>query len=351
MKIERPSVLATAAEEPFSRDALFRLVGPLVAVFLASLLATAGNAFARHPWAVVWAAILIVVTAAATAFVPWDVLPDRMRAIPPFAYGASAVLIAVASGGRLDLGVVVLLPIVWLAVYGSPRELAVLLAAVAVAELVPLIDHHLMGAPSIRIPFQIATAVTLGIVVQQVVDQVRHQAGHLRALARRDELTSVANRRAWDEELQRAVRSAGPRRPLAVALLDLDRFKDYNDRAGHQAGDRLLREIAAAWSSQLRRCDTLARIGGDEFAVLLRDCSPEAAEDVMQRLCASVSFSVTCSAGLASWEEGEPSQALIARADAALYRAKSAGRDRVEVWRGSKRLVRPGEAERPTLIA
>jgi diguanylate cyclase (GGDEF)-like protein len=347
MKAERASRRATAAEEPFSRDALFRLVGPLIAVFLASLLATAGNALARDPGAVIGAAVLIAVTAAATAFVPWERMPDGARAVPPFAYAGSVLLIAIASGGHLDLGVIALLPVVWLAVYGSRRELIVLLIAVALAELIPLVDGRLIGGPSIRVPFQIATAVILGVVVQQVVEQVRRQAGHLRALARRDDLTAVANRRAWVEELQRAIRGADPGSPLAVALLDLDHFKDYNDRAGHQAGDRLLREISAAWSSQLRRSDLLARIGGDEFAVLLRDCSPEAAEDVMQRLCASVADGVTCSAGLAAWEEGEPPQALMARADAALYRAKSAGRDRVEVWRGSKRLVRPGEAGVP----
>ena len=114
-----------------------------------------------------------------------------------------------------------------------------------------------------------------------------------------------------------------------MALLDVDDFKLYNDRAGHQAGDRLLREITAAWGAHLRRTDVLARIGGDEFAVLLRDCSPADAREVMERLRVSVPQGVTSSVGLACWEEDETPHALWGRADAALYRAKSAGRNRV----------------------
>ncbi len=347
MKTNATTSNARAADEPFSRDSLFRLVGPLVAAFLASLLATAGANADRDPGAVIAAAALVVVTAAATAFAPWDRLAPAARAVPPFLFLLAGFLISKAAGHILDIGDIALLPVVWLAVYGTLPELLTLLVAVILVEAAAL---GLPDAPAggvTRVLFQAATAATLGIVVYQVVEQVRRQATHLRSLARRDDLTTVSNRRAWDEELERAVRQARGGEPMAVALLDLDHFKEYNDRAGHQAGDRLLREIALAWSSQLRRTDTLARIGGDEFALLLRDCPSEAAEEVLRRLCRRVPEGITCSAGLASWDADEPPQALMARADAALYRAKSAGRDRVEVWRGSKRLVRPGEPGSP----
>ncbi len=344
MKVERRQMHPTAADEPFDRAALFRLVGPLIAVFLATLLATAGGASASDPTAVLSAALLIVLTVAVTAFAPWERMPEYLRALPAFAYLVSAFLISIATRGRLDFGEIALLPVVWLAVYGTLGELVALLVATALIGLAPLSIPGEASGTGTRLVFQIATATILGVVVHQVVEQVRSQAGHLRSLARRDDLTGVANRRAWDEELSRAVRGAGQGEPLAVAILDLDDFKAFNDRAGHQAGDRLLREIVAAWGSQLRRSDTLARIGGDEFAVLLRDCQPEAAEYVMERLCASIPDGITCSAGLAAWEDGEPPQSLLSRADAALYRAKAAGRNRVEVWRGSRRLVRPGEA-------
>jgi diguanylate cyclase (GGDEF)-like protein len=347
MKLERHAVFVTATDEPFDRDALFRLVGPLIAVFLASLLATAGGAVAVDPSAVLSAVVLIVVTATATSFAPWHRWSDGLRILPALGYVVAAYLISMASGGRTDFGAIVLLPVVWLAVYGTRRELIALLVAAGLPELARLTVPGPGGGDAVPVAFQLATATILGIVVHQVVEQVRRQAGHLRTLARRDGLTGVANRRAWDEELAQAVRAAGPYSQLAVALLDVDDFKLYNDRAGHQAGDRLLREITAAWSGHLRRTDVLARIGGDEFAVLLRDCSLEDARDVMERLRASAPEGVTSSVGVASWEEDETPHALWGRADAALYRAKSAGRDRLEIWHEGMRPARPGEVVLP----
>jgi diguanylate cyclase (GGDEF)-like protein len=340
-------------EEPFSRAALFRAVGPLVAVMQASLLASAGGSRAHDPGAVLIAAILLVVTAGATAFAPWDRLPESAKPLPAFAYLVCGFLICIASGRQLDIGVLALLPVVWLAVYGSLWELLTLLIAVILVELAPLGMPNAPPDLGTRVFFQVGTAVTLGLVVHQVVEQIRRQAGHLASLAHRDELTAVANRRAWDEELERSAGESdrGPSpAAVAVGILDLDDFKAYNDRAGHQAGDRLLREIAARWSLQLRRSDTLARIGGDEFAVLLRGCDAAAAEEVLGRLCMGVPEGVTCSAGLATWDPHEPPQALMARADAALYRAKAAGRGRVEVWSGSRRLVRPAEPADPLSV-
>jgi len=95
-------------------------------------------------------------------------------------------------------------------------------------------------------------------------------AGRLAALARSDALTGAPNRRTWDHELSRACQaSREDETPLSVAVLDLDRFKSYNDQYGHQAGDRLLREAVAAWSEALGGEGILARYGGEEFAVLL----------------------------------------------------------------------------------
>ncbi len=111
-------------------------------------------------------------------------------------------------------------------------------------------------------------------------------------------------------------------------MLDLDHFKDYNDRQGHQAGDRLLKQLAGAWSNELRASDTLARYGGEEFALLLPTCSPERAIDVVGRLREATPDGQTCSAGIAAWDGTEAAAELIERADRALYEAKRAGRDR-----------------------
>lgn len=173
-------------------------------------------------------------------------------------------------------------------------------------------------------------AVTL-LAVEAVIAQDRLDLlQRLDRAARTDPLTGLYNRRVWDEaladELRRAARTG---RPLSLAVLDLDRFKDYNDTHGHQAGDALLREAAAAWRAEVRATDTIVRYGGEEFAVLLPDTGALAAAALAERLRAVVPGGETCSIGVAEWEAGQDGAALVARADAALYAAKATGRNRV----------------------
>ncbi len=140
---------------------------------------------------------------------------------------------------------------------------------------------------------------------------------------RTDPLTGLSNRRAWDEGLVRAL--AGAARtgsPLCLALLDLDGLKAYNDAHGHQAGDALLKDAGAAWKLALRATDDVARIGGDEFAVLMPDCTIEQAARVIARVRAATPYDQACSAGIVCWDGAETLAALIGRADAALYGAK-----------------------------
>ena len=112
-------------------------------------------------------------------------------------------------------------------------------------------------------------------------------------------------------------------------MLDFDHFKAFNDTNGHPAGDRLLKEAAAAWRDQLRAGDMLARIGGEEFALMLVDCEIETATEVVERLRGNMPQGRTCSAGLAVRTDGESAESIITRADRALYRAKADGRNRV----------------------
>ncbi|MGC2373986.1 MAG: sensor domain-containing diguanylate cyclase [Solirubrobacteraceae bacterium] len=143
-------------------------------------------------------------------------------------------------------------------------------------------------------------------------------------MASTDALTGLPNRRAWDTKLSQAV--LGEER-FVLAMLDLDHFKDFNDTQGHPAGDRLLKETAAAWREELRAGDFLARIGGEEFALLLPPCATDDALMVIERLRERVPYDQTCSAGVVVRDDESP-DALMARADEALYRAKAAGRDR-----------------------
>lgn len=154
--------------------------------------------------------------------------------------------------------------------------------------------------------------------------------GRLETAARTDDLTGVLNRRAWNEELGRELsRADRSRSPLCVAILDLDRFKQYNDEHGHQAGDRFLKQMAGAWRQNLRAGDILARYGGEEFSLALPGTDLDQAEVLLGRLCESLPEGQTCSAGVCRWDGAESAEELTARADTALYAAKAAGRDRI----------------------
>jgi two-component system cell cycle response regulator len=153
----------------------------------------------------------------------------------------------------------------------------------------------------------------------------------LTELARTDALTGLCNRRGWDDELRRELaRASRHGHPLALALLDLDRFKGFNDAHGHPAGDSLLRELGQTWPALIREVDLIARLGGEEFALLLPNCGPERALTVVERLRVAVPMAQTCSAGIVEWDGRETADCLVKRADEALYRAKQSGRDRIQ---------------------
>lgn len=110
-------------------------------------------------------------------------------------------------------------------------------------------------------------------------------------------------------------------------MIDLDDFKRFNDQLGHPAGDRLLKDAAAAWREQLRTVDRLARYGGEEFIVLFHGAAIETANEALARLRSVTPAGQTFSGGVARWDGRETSEELVARADRALYEAKNAGRD------------------------
>jgi diguanylate cyclase (GGDEF)-like protein len=182
------------------------------------------------------------------------------------------------------------------------------------------------------------TAFALGIAssltswlasgVRREIGTREHLEAELRHLAEHDSLTGLANRRRLEAELERELaRAKRSGTTVCLALLDLDGFKDFNDRNGHMAGDELLRGLAGAWRISLRASDLLGRFGGDEFIAMLPECGLPEGVEVVERLRQLAWGEVTCSAGLAVSVAGDDVASLLGRADQALYDAKGKGRD------------------------
>lgn len=179
--------------------------------------------------------------------------------------------------------------------------------------------------------------------LETTITYLEQRNSELEALSTADALTGIPNRRAFDtalgNEWRRITRSGGT---LSLLLIDIDHFKDFNDGHGHLAGDECLRLVATLLAAAVRRAgDFVARIGGEEFGVVLPDTPADAAERLANDLCERVRFErfnhagsrdsahLTVSVGLASARPttGASPAELYAEADAALYRAKRAGRD------------------------
>lgn len=171
-------------------------------------------------------------------------------------------------------------------------------------------------------------------------------------LAMVDELTGLKNRRSFFDDVEPVI--AGSRRrgkPVAVALLDLDHFKDVNDTHGHGVGDDTLREVARRIESTLRQEQIVGRLGGEEFVVLLPDTTPQQALVAIERVRKAVGETsipvtgdgvvwITVSGGIAPLLDGMAVTVAMGHADKAMYRAKALGRNRVEVFGAVEEAVR-----------
>ncbi|MES2257323.1 MAG: diguanylate cyclase [Pseudomonadota bacterium] len=182
-----------------------------------------------------------------------------------------------------------------------------------------------------------ALVVELTEMNRTLESQVAERTSELQRVASTDMLTGLHNRRKADEvlndEIERVQRYGGA---LAIVLLDIDHFKQTNDSYGHPAGDRVLASVAAMLRTGARSIDSVGRWGGEEFMVICPQTDLRGAAELAEqlRLCiADATFpeigSKTCSFGVAALASGEDGAALVARADAALYRAKQLGRNRV----------------------
>lgn len=201
----------------------------------------------------------------------------------------------------------------------------------------------------IIITLQMATLALIYLVGRErrIHDNVQRQnRSELEDLARNldyragtDPLTGLFNRRKFDQELAiEILRAQRYKTPLSLILYDIDYFKRINDTHGHQVGDKVLIDLSRFVSARIRQNDVLARWGGEEFVILVPESSAKMARELAENLCEAVqalifdeSITVTCSFGVAEFEIGDTTETLVARADAAMYRAKINGRNRVEL--------------------
>ena len=199
------------------------------------------------------------------------------------------------------------------------------------------------GTPADRAADRAADGARYSLIIREVSDR-SDTADALRRAVAIDHLTGLANRRAFYDaaelEVQRWRRTP---RPLSLLLVDADRFNGINDNYGHAAGDAVLRHLAAGLSATFRAVDVVARLGSDEFVVLLPGASPDSAEAGALRLCQNIAqqtvhvggvpIHYTLSVGLAVMDAGLGNvDALIDRAELALGAAKAQGRNRVQRW-------------------
>jgi len=266
------------------------------------------------------------------------------------AHPALVVLIAVsatlgaawidrASGTELSLAALYLGPVAIIAwFFGRTQGRAWCLLVGTASALAELTMSGQSTAPTI-IAWNTAAVMMLSLVVVEVLTRLHRSLEVERDLARTDTLTGVANTRSFKElaeaELERARRYG---RTFTLASLDLDHFKSVNDTLGHAAGDCLIHDVGQAIRRRLRRVDIVARIGGDEFVVLLPETNAAAAavalyhiREALQSVADGYGPEVTASFGAVTFVSPPASvEEMLQLADVAMYQAKNAGRDRIE---------------------
>ncbi len=171
-------------------------------------------------------------------------------------------------------------------------------------------------------------------IAQDITDRKR-----VERLSTTDALTELSNRRRLDDFFEQAIIQASRyQRPLSILIFDIDHFKRVNDEFGHQVGDRLLQQLARLTRERVRETDLLGRWGGEEFLIICPETDLTGARrlaELLHQVIGEHEFTaihhLSCSFGVAQWQDGETAAQLFRRGDDALYRAKAAGRDRVEV--------------------
>jgi diguanylate cyclase (GGDEF)-like protein len=243
-----------------------------------------------------------------------------------------------ATPGAGDGAILYVWPVLWMTFFFGPKGGVAIVCCVGVAHAGTLLAVPAASSYPGRWLDVMASASVLVVITAMLARRNRDLLTVLASEARTDSLTGLLNRRGFDEraeiELTRARREGSS---IAVVVFDIDYFKRINDEWGHDTGDAVLARTAAVLADQTRDIDVVARLGGEEFGVLLPESDTEGAAELADRARDAVSKAqssglppVRMSAGLAAAKAPETTQELLQAADVALYRAKRSGRDRTE---------------------
>lgn len=267
----------------------------------------------------------------------------------PWLVVAGFVLVAVIgvadglSDWRISFAAIYLIPVALVAWFGGRKPG---LIAGGASVVVWMLAHAGAGAAAlgafalawnavVRLALYLVAAVTL-VALRKTLKALADALEREHELARIDPLTGVRNARAFREAAEQEVaRSARYKRPLTLAYLDADGFKAVNDRLGHSAGDRVLRVMAQTLAGNVRIVDTVARFGGDEFAILLPETGAEGALAVLSHLRTALAFAMEkegvdvtfCIGAITSLAAARTVDALLQRADALMYEVKHDGKN------------------------
>ncbi len=312
--------------------------GAVLTMLIAAVLGLNGGGPFSPAWFVTYGACLVAGASGVALLALRRPAPDRvLLAIPSAAAALITVAMAVDKSSALS-GMVLLTWPVLFAGYLLPKRAAWwTLGVVLVCLVVVVIAGN--SPDELANWVELATSVTLTLVV---ILRLRSQAERLKEAlaeqARTDDLTGLDNRRSFSEALDREfTRFRRYRRPLSLLVVDVDHFKLVNDTWGHSAGDAALRALGGLLATHVRASDTVGRIGGEEFGVIMPDCGTQQALHRGNALRAAVHFEskswehpITVSIGVATIPDcADSPEYLQDAADSALYEAKAAGRDRV----------------------
>jgi diguanylate cyclase (GGDEF)-like protein len=239
---------------------------------------------------------------------------------------AVALSLWATGGANSFIQPVMIFTALFISYFFPPRLAWPLMALFVYAFATPLFydsNATAVGYPARLAMFALACAGTM-VAIQFLKGRLVRAELHQRTMAERDSLTGVSNRRAFDAALERA---AATRDPYALILIDLDDFKRVNDEKGHPAGDDVLRSVAISAARVARQGDCVARIGGDEFAILAPGAGPSGVLRLLRDLREAIEHPATFAAGLVPDDASTPDE-LVAHADARLLAQKREGKQR-----------------------